>query len=289
MKIRLCLILAALLAGCGLGPPTGNQDPRDPVEARGQLSQETQDLYGALEAGEQLSQDEAVDLEQLLASEPENQTLRLRLIGYYFGLEWGSELSKRRAQHVLWLIENKPEAQVLAMPEGQIDSSETAAYWEARSVWTQHLERMPENLDVLRNAARFFMFSEGQLAIELLKRAQRIDASNPEWARSLGQLYSFETVGSSGEPDPNVAAEALIQYERAYKLFGKVDGDHLLEDLARAALVAGETQKARAFADSMLSNTASGWNFGNRVHHGHLTLGRIALAEATWRRPRPGS
>ena len=29
----------------------------------------------------------------------------------------------------------------------------------------------------------------------------------------------------------------------------------------------------------MLSNDTRGWNRGNRIHHGHMTLGRIALAE----------
>ena len=29
----------------------------------------------------------------------------------------------------------------------------------------------------------------------------------------------------------------------------------------------------------MLSNDTEGWSLGNRIHHGHLTLGRIALAE----------
>jgi hypothetical protein len=55
-----------------------------------------------------------------------------------------------------------------------------------------------------------------------------------------------------------------------------------LPDITMAALEAGEFAKAAGLADEMLARgmgpMASGdWNAGNLVHHGHLTLGRLAL------------
>lgn len=52
----------------------------------------------------------------------------------------------------------------------------------------------------------------------------------------------------------------------------------LLEQLAKAALVAQETTKAREYAEIMLSKDDTEWNSGNNIHHGNMTLGRIAFA-----------
>lgn len=263
MKIRQCLAIAALLAGSSPSPGVAAQDP-----------------YHLVEVGRQLSPEEAAALEHLLGEEPEHQAPRVQLIGYYGEFDRDSEGWKQRIDHIMWLTRNQPEAEVLATPEAEIDRwLEADAYLDASSAWSQHLASMPENLNVLRNAADFHTLGDPKLAIELLERGQRIDGSDPEWASALGQLHILEMGGSRGEPDPNAAARALIQFERAYELLGKADGDHLLEDLAKAAFVAGETKKAREYADAMLSNAAGGWNFGNRIHHGHLTLGRLALAE----------
>ena len=263
MKIREWLAIAALLTASGFSPTVGAQD-----------------LYSLVDAGKQLSQEAVAALEELLAKEPEHQTLRVQLIGYYNKFEPGTEAGQRRIEHILWLTRNQPEARVLASPEGQIyQYLEADAYSQATSVWSRHLEHMPESLDILRNSAEFYKQSDPKLAIELLERAQEIDGSNPEWASELGHIHSSAMTGSPGEPDQDAAARALSQYERAYELIAEAHGDHLLAYLAKTAFVAGETEKARSYANDMLSNDSGGWNLGNRVHHGNLTLGRLALAE----------
>lgn len=80
-------------------------------------------------------------------------------------------------------------------------------------------------------------------------------------------------------PHAEAAARALAQFERAYGLSDRRGRDGLLEGLGNAALAAGEIQKARNYAESMLSRSSQSWNDGNLVHHGHLILGRIALVE----------
>jgi hypothetical protein len=55
-----------------------------------------------------------------------------------------------------------------------------------------------------------------------------------------------------------------------------------LPDIAEASLEAGEFGKAAAYADEMLARGMGpvapwDWNAGNLVHHGHSTLGRLAL------------
>lgn len=263
MKIREWLTAAAMLTSSGFSPTAGAQDS-----------------FYLLQAGRKLSQEAAAALERLLADEPEHQDLRAQLIGYYSGFDRRTEAKERRIEHVMWLIRNQPRAQVLARPEADIFRGlEADAQREASSAWSKHIESAPEDLDVLRNAADFYKQSDRKLAIELLERAQRIDGSDPKWASELGHIHRLEMGGSRAEPDPNAAARALIQYERAYELLGRARGQHLLKYLAKTALAAGETEKARSYADAMLGDDASDWNFGNRVHHGNLTLGRLALAE----------
>lgn len=265
MNIRNWLATAALLTSSGFSPTAWAKDP-----------------FYLLQAGRQLSQEAAAALEQLLADEPEHHTLRVQLIGYYGKLDRDTESGKRRLEHILWLIKNQPEARVLARPEAQIYArSEVDAHRGASSAWSKHLESTPEDLDVLRNAAEFYKRGNRKLAIELLERGQGIDGSDPDWASELGHIHRLEMGGSRGEPDPKAAARALIQYERAYELLGEARGERLLKYLAQTALAAGETEKAQSYADTMLSDDAigSGWNLGNGIHHGNLTLGTIALAE----------
>jgi hypothetical protein len=55
-----------------------------------------------------------------------------------------------------------------------------------------------------------------------------------------------------------------------------------LPSMAAAAVEAGELQVAAAYAQEMLAggmgpSLPGDWNAGNLVHHGHITLGRLAL------------
>lgn len=263
MNIRAFLLPAAVLGWSLLGPSVGAQDPFD-----------------ALDAGRQLSEEDAAALEVQLAEEPERQDLRVQLIGFYGGLAWGSEPWRRRTVHILWLIRNQPGAKVLAAPEGEIwQHLEPDSHCEARAAWVQYLQGLPMDLGLLRNAAAFFRFSDRERAIELLERAQELDPPNPEWSMGLGHLYSLEMVGYGGELNPAAASQALTQFEQAYQLLGMAEGGYLLKDLASAAFAAGETGKAREYAEQMLVAIVDDWDYGNRVHHGHLILGRIALGE----------
>lgn len=263
MPIRLYLLLLGLLAASAFSPRAQVQGP-----------------YADLRAGRELSQEAAVALEQRLADDPGDTTARVQLLAYYFSRPRDSDARKRKIDHILWLVRNRPESEVLSAPYGQINHVlNTDAHSEAWAAWSQHLESMPDNLKVLRNAAGFLRFRDRQRAIELLERAQRIDRENPLWAKELGQMHRLDMGGGLRVLDEAAAARALAQFERAYDLLGAGRGDSLLRYLAEAALGAAQTEKARAFADTMLSNDTRGWNLGNRIHHGHLTLGRIALAE----------
>ena len=263
MTMRYRLVLLALLVGGQLSPSAQAQASRSD-----------------LRLGRGLSEEAAVALEQRLADSPGDQAARVQLIGYYFGRFRNSDARNRRIDHVLWFVRNQPEAEVLSVPEARMNQwLDADAFSQARTVWSQHLDSMPDSLKVLRNASTFLMFSNRPRAIELLERAQRIDGSNSLWAKQLGRLHWLDMGRGYREPDAEAAARALGQFERAYELLGPARGDSLLRFLVETCLEAGQAEKARAYADTMLNNETKGWNLGNRIHHGHMTLGRIALAE----------
>ena len=100
---------------------------------------------------------------------------------------------------------------------------------------------------------------------------------NPKWPRELGHMYSRDMIRKSLKVKTNVAVKALEQFEIAYKLSTDRGRDALLQSLAKVALAANKPQKAKEYAEKMLSQNSSGWNYGNNIHHGNIILGRIAL------------
>ena len=240
----------------------------------------TQDLRGHLRAGSKITPEKAASLEAELAENPEDLLARVQLVGYYFRQFRDDAARDRHREHVVWLIKNAPEANALAGPEANINRVfSPEGYVEGKDAWSWHLENDPNNLAVLEHAAEFFTLSDRKLAIQLLERAQSIDAGDPGWARQLGQLHRLDSRLRDGKRDPEAVRRALAQFERAYELSDELRRGYLLTDLGTTAFNAGAIEKAKEYAKAMLEENGEGWNHGNRVHYGNLTLGRIALLE----------
>lgn len=122
----------------------------------------------------------------------------------------------------------------------------------------------------------FFRFGDRRTSIGMLERAQSLDPSNPEWPRKLGHLRRLGALGPEGG-GLRIAEKALEHFQEAYALADDSLRDSLLSDLAKTAFSADQLDRARHYAELMLQTTGAGWNSGNRVHHGNLVLGRIAL------------
>ncbi len=236
-----------------------------------------------------LSPEKVVSLEKELEQNPHELAIRTRLLHYYFGSyavpdrSVREEMEAAQARHILWLIRNRPEAEVLGLSEGTIDSDyDPEGYSEGKKAWMERLQSEPANLTVLEHAANFFMHQDSDLAIISLQHAQSLDVNNAKWSRELGQMYSLEIIGADSlETKAAAAQKALAQYERAYELLDGNEQNLLLTELARMAVTANQYEKATEYANAMLSvdEDSSNWNSGNRIHHGNLVLGRIALAE----------
>ncbi len=234
------------------------------------------------ESGSDLAPHEVSALEDQLELDPRDVPVRARLLGYYSDLAryYDQSARQRRREHILWLIEHAPESEILGAGELGVGTVESPEYYvEGKRTWLRHIERDPGNLKLLAHAASFLWLQDRDRARELLQRAQSQDSSNPEWASKLGNMYLLDARDRDGRANVEMASKALVQLERAYELSDEMDREFLLEGLAEAALAAGEHHKAREFAEIMLRNPEAGWDHGNRIHHGNLTLGQIALAD----------
>lgn len=241
-----------------------------------------EEAHGLARLGGQMSAADKVSLEEQVAKNPNDVDSRTKLLGYYFikGRQ-DADAKANRQRHVVWLIENAPESEVLGLPYSALDKVlEREGYDRAKQAWLRSTQTSPENLPVLRNASSFFLLHDRTISEKLLLKGQTLDAKDPKWPASLGQLYSLELTSLPAGPVRKAAADkAFQQYKLAYDLSGDVEKDAVLVDLAKTAFAAGLNDDAKAFATKLLEDDAAGWNRGNRIHHGNLILGRIALSD----------
>lgn len=236
-----------------------------------------QDLDQEATRGRGLSAAEAAALEERLTENPQDLTARAQLVGYYHGHRRASP--RRHAEHVLWFIRNLPEAEVLGSEPARITPMyHPDGYLEAKRAWGRRVREEPDNVAILRHAANFHDAIEASLAARLLGQAEALEPSNPEWARKLAGLEWRKARRFPEGRDPAGAARALVHFERAHDLSGAAGRIGLLPDLALAAYVAGEHDKARTHALAMLEAAPGVPDRGDPVHYGNLVLGHLALA-----------
>jgi len=232
--------------------------------------------------GRKLSAEDARNMETQVKAAPDDVAARSRLLGYYMRLAFSSpEAKEARRQHILWLIRNQPDAPILGTPFARLDMHQDgSAYEEGRKAWMDQVDRQPKNAAVLGSAAAYLSLNDADTAESLYQRAEAAEPQSPRWPRNLGHLYALGRARKTGEERQKSAQAALNAYERS--LANMKDGEEresMLPYVGTLAFEAGETAKARSYAEEMLRSEQGGWNAGNLVHHGHLVLGRIALRD----------
>jgi len=237
------------------------------------------DVYELAIKGAELSASGAARLEARLEQEPEDVEKRTILLGYYLVNQRQDEsIQEKRRAHVLWLIENSPEADVLSAPYGALDPiRDTTAYGQAKQLWEGQLEKQPENLKLLENASKFFLLHEPKIAKQSLEKARALKPKDPKWPDALGQFYFLKVIRSSGKAKIEAGEKALEQLEIAYELSDDDGRDSQLGRIAKAAMAAKNTDKAKEYAMKMLAQDRDDWNSGNNIHDGNAILGQVAL------------
>lgn len=275
MLRQVCLVAAEIACGCLLTSPGFADDARD-----------------LLKQGASLAAEEVTALEGRLEEDPLDMLARAQLLSYYGDMSrYREPIARSRSRAlVLWLIQNEPESGLLAALSPQIKEpfpfDDPEWFVDGKRAYLAHLEEEPNNLTLLGLAADFLSRSDRALTIELLQRAQSLDEANALWARKLGLHHYFNSRRGSEQSKVESAKRSVEQYARMLEL---TDGDPYggsLEYAAKAALVAGDYERARYFAEVMLRQEPSGWDYASNVHYGNITLGRIALSEGNVKQAR---
>jgi tetratricopeptide (TPR) repeat protein len=240
-------------------------------------------LMAAHEASD-MTEEQAKELEQAVEENPNDLTARTKLLGYYFQRHLRSPTAKAaRGKHILWVIENHPESTIAGSPYARLDAVlEQKEYTKAKELWLKQAERHAKDPVVLGNAAEALLIRDKETARKLLEQAKALDSRNPDWPRRLAQLYDLQ---GSDAPTPEarkeLAGKAIAEQRHAIELSpAGTDRFYLLTELPAMALDAGRPEEAKAAAEQLLDEAQwhpKDWNYGNAIHKGHITLGRVAL------------
>jgi TonB family protein len=184
----------------------------------------------------QITAEQAAALEQELAADPEDEATRGKLLQYYrfsemcagaarLGLHLSSECGDRSVQQapdrrialILWLIDHHPESdlQRMAWISPQLDGPNE--YEDARNRWLTQVNQHPNDARVLLNAANFLHYDSVREQMDLIKRAQKLDAARG--TEALARFYSMTLVSvndpatRTGYNDPGLAAQIRSELE----------------------------------------------------------------------------
>ncbi len=248
--------------------------------------------------GQNLTPEKVAELEAVVQQDPHDIRSQSLLLVYYMNKQSTDESARsKREQTVLWLIENHPEAEVLGQPWGQLRRLPQQND-EVAELWKQQLEKYPDNLQVIWNAGNYFIIGYIDQAIACYERGKSLDPENSaKWDQQLGLAYQFKMRKSPEQNKQTLADASLRAYENAYAEsetpsfttqapgyppttfgFPNAKESTSLPYMAKAALVAGDLDKAENYANRMLSLEEDSWaNMAICVYTGNYVLGMIAI------------
>jgi hypothetical protein len=237
------------------------------------------DIHEIVRQGEQLPAAEAAELEKSLIENPDQVDVRIRLLGYYWMQRFQNRaIRPAREKQVLWMIEHHPDHEIHSLPYCHMDVMfNPSGYVEAAKLWRNHADSDEASVEVLGNAASFFLLSESGFSESYLKRAQELEPQTAQWNKELAQIYHLRQSTASENEVAVLGAMELAQLEAAHGKSRLMEKGYLWADLAIAAYKAGDDEKATSYADKMVSLSGLGWNSGNNVHKGNMVLGLVAL------------
>jgi len=224
-----------------------------------------------LYSGKSLSKSKSEELEAALRKTPEKVDDRLVLIGYYSeNAKTPSDRSRLRT-HVLWMIENHPEHPATSEPSLRDLPDDVDANAKIMALWRKNVESLGDQLDVLKNAERFFFGKDPAEAERLINRISEKEPNNREWPNELAQLYRMFGIPGAQIEDP--AGRASEAYKRVLALTRlPAARETLAGEMAEAAFKVGDFSGAAEFAKIHLQGKDR-----TAPQRANTILGRVAL------------
>lgn len=229
--------------------------------------------------GRSLSADEASKLEQTLAADEKNVSVRVSLIAYY-GAHHDEPFKSKKDDQALWFIRNLADWENLRwIIQIKLNPVLDKGFAEAKQLWLDNLNKYNGNTTVIANAADFFKVNDNSFAEKLIKEAARLEPTSPRWPSDLGHVLMLEMQSAKGETRREFAAKAYAQYSLAYGMTPGMEKWLILKELPVVAFEAGDLKHAQEWALEILNQAATNKNpiLADPVHQAQIVLGRVAL------------
>ncbi len=135
--------------------------------------------------------EQVVALEKQLLTKSDDQATRLKLATYYYL----NVMPAERVHHIFWFIERHPKSALhrhsaLRMNPHPTSSDSPNDFERGRLLWKRQIERHPNDVTVLLNAARFLAQSDPAMSEDLLNRVRHVNPAHPEAVLQLVFLYT---------------------------------------------------------------------------------------------------
>ncbi len=230
-------------------------------------------------AGLRFTPTDAERQEVILATNQENLNARGLLLGYYGRPFAGTADRKKFQAHSLWIIEHKPLSPLNKLTRLTPDDDD-ASYEKGKKLWLDHCRNQQENIEILTNAAQYFLIFDRELAESCLQKGKTLEPYNRDLAKRLAQVYDL---GLEHLDYSESKRRALQEQERALALSrDPLEIIFMLLDLPELAFQAGEFEKAanyshRLLEDASKENPIAPTISSDGTHRAHTFLGQIAL------------
>ncbi|MBS1953089.1 MAG: hypothetical protein JST89_02830 [Cyanobacteria bacterium SZAS-4] len=261
----------------------------------------------ALVFSSELNQARLGELKEQLKIEPQALEPRLLLMGHFLREQYTAKGRKKISaalsygEHIQAMVAHHPRHMFHATLSG---FSEDKHFLETKSQWENQVRINPNDVTVLRHAARFNWIADPWCCAKLLQRASKLDYSNDLFPAQLCEVYTqlfHNSDVSSRDKFAKLAIKELKTAIARYESLGKHEEralytykhDMQAEKVAAIAIACEFFSEAREIAQLVLNRTdnlqlsevlphvelgeAYGMIFSN--NKGHAILGQIAIAE----------
>ncbi len=246
--------------------------------------------------GRALTAKQANKLELSIKKFPDDQRVRLLLLGYYWARQNKDKaLVSSVARHFIWLLDNAPSSGVLEYPFFYRDCS---AFRKVKRYWSEAIKASPDNLANLRRAANSCLMVAPGTSVSYLKQAQKLEPDNEDWPHQISHIYIAAAKDPADPADRLAVKQALKAGKLALGLHRKFPRQSYLEThmemtvsrLADTAIKFALVDDAFFFGTYLIDRLAE-WEMqlnpkleGTKkrkfeAHMGHSICGRAALAK----------
>jgi hypothetical protein len=145
------------------------------------------------------------------------------------------------------MVENHPEHPATSEPSLRDLPDDVEANAQIMALWRKSVESRSDQLDVLKNAEKFFFGKDPAEAERLINLISEKEPNNRQWPNELAQLYRMFGIPGARIDDP--AQRAAEAYKRVLALTRNATSrEALAGDMAEAAFKLGDFKGAAELA-----------------------------------------